>query len=45
MMHGLAGAIDAALGVDEGIEPGRRLAAGHAAVDRSKGGAFRLRKA
>ena len=26
-VHGLAGAIDAALGIDEGIEPGRRRAA------------------
>ena len=35
-MHGLAGAIDAALGIDEGVEPGRHRPAGDAAVGRDR---------
>ena len=36
-VHVFAGAIDAALGVDEGVEPGRHLPAGHAAVGQIEG--------
>ena len=36
-MHGLAGAVDAALGIDERIEAGRHRAAGDAAVGEIEG--------
>ena len=39
-VHGLAGAIDAALGIDEGIEPGRHRPAGDAAVGQIEGRRF-----
>ena len=41
-MHGLAGAIDAALGIDEGVEPGRGLAAGDAAIRQIERRAFQI---
>ena len=41
-VHGLAGAIDAALGIDEGIEPVRRRAAGDAAIGQIEGRRFQV---
>ena len=42
--HGLAGAIDAALGIEERVERRGRVAAGDAAVGEVEGGWGRLRK-
>ena len=41
---GLAGAIDAALGIDEGVEPVRRRAAGDAAVGQIEGRRLEVEK-
>ena len=43
-MHGFARAIDAAFGIDEGVEPRRRRAAGDAAVAQIECRAFQIEK-
>jgi len=39
-VHGLAGAIDATLGIDEGVESDRHFAPAHAAVGQIEGRGF-----